>query len=206
MPLDRLSKIKTLMQEKSKNARSAVPQFWKPSVLIQRITASKKLQAWLLTPNSLTAKLKTVCPDLHVVVLSEKLETPLWNESQKLGLHRDEQAWVRCVLLKCAQKNWVYARTIIPNLTNENPWYELQNLGSKPLGEVLFELPGIQRSEFEFTSNPLGFWPHLMENLADKKQTNRLGFARRSIFKQQNCPLLLTEVFLPGLVELDSEK
>ena len=205
MPLDRLSKIKALMQEKQKSSHSVLPQFWKPSALIRRITSSRPLQAWLTLPTSLTAKLKTICPDLQVVILSEKLEIPLSNESQKLGMHRDEQAWVRCVLLKCAHHNWVYARTIIPNLSEDNPWHDLQNLGSKPLGEVLFELPSIKRSDFEFSTNKLNHWPYLMENFADKSQANRPGFARRSIFKQQNSPLLLTEVFLPGLVEIDNE-
>ena len=204
MPLDRLSKIKALIQEKKNTSQTVLPQFWKPKALIRRITASKELQNWLTIQTSLTAKLKIICPELEVVILSEKLETPLRNESQKLGMQMDEQAWVRCVLLKCAQNNWVYARTIIPNLTVENPWYELQNLGTKPLGEVLFESPSIQRSDFEFASNKLDFWPYLISNYETNSLANKSGFARRSIFKQQNAPLLLTEVFLPGLVELKS--
>lgn len=201
MPLDRLSKIKDLMQQKQKASGIALPQFWKPTVLIRRITSSKNIQTWLKTPTSLTAKLKVLCPDLEVVVLSEQLETPLLNESQKLGLHKDDQAWVRCVLLKCHQKDWVYARTIIPNFSPDNPWHDVQNLGNKPLGEVLFELPSIQRSDFEFSRNQLDYWPHLMDNLPSETDVTQPGYARRSIFKQQNKPLLLTEVFLPGLVE-----
>jgi chorismate--pyruvate lyase len=195
-----ISKIKRLMQEKQKVSSSIHTQFWKPSGLLRRITPSRKIQSWLNTPQSLTAKLKGLCPNLQVVVLSEKLEIPLLNESQKLGLHRDEQAWVRCVLLQCHDKNWVYARTVIPNFQPNNPWYELQNLGTKPLGEVLFEMPSIQRSAFEFSKDKLNYWPHLVENLSDNNAANQPGFARRSIFKQHHVPLLLTEVFLPGLV------
>lgn len=200
-PLERLSKIKALMQEKQKSTSTMQPQFWKPSGLLSRISSSKKVQSWLTTPTSLTAKLRVLCPDLQVVILSEELEVPLLNESQKLGLNRNEEAWVRCVLLKCNNKSWVYARTIIPNLNQQNPWHHLQNLGNKPLGEVLFELPSIQRSAFEFSKDTLSYWPHLIENLNDKNAKKLLGFARRSVFKQQNAPLLLTEVFLPGLVD-----
>lgn len=200
MPLDRISKIKALMQEKKNASHSILPQFWKPTKLIARITTSKPIQKWLIFPASLTAKLKEQCPELQVVVISEKFEAPLLNEAQALGMQRDDQAWVRCVLLKCGQKNWVYARTIIPNLTPENPWHDLQNLGTKPLGEVLFELPSIQRSDFEVSTNKLDYWPYLMEHLENQNLANKPGFARRSIFKQQNNPLLLTEVFLPGLV------
>jgi len=199
-PIDRLSKIKALMQEKQKAQTSVKPQFWKPSGLLSRISPSSKIQAWLTTPTSLTAKLKVLCPSLEVVILSEALEIPLLNESQKLGINRDEEAWVRCVLLRCKEHNWVYARTVIPNLTTSNPWHHLQSLGNKPLGEVLFELPSIQRSPFEFSKDPLSYWPHLLNNLTDEGATKKPGFARRSIFKQENAPLLLTEVFLPGLV------
>lgn len=199
MPIDRLSKIKALIQDNHK--RAFLPQFWKPTVLISRITPSKSIQAWLKTPSSLTIKLRVLCPDLRVVVLSETMEIPLLNEREKLGMQADEQAWVRCVLLKCANKNWVYARTIIPNFIAKNPWYDVQYLGTKPLGEVLFENAGIWRSEFEFSSNKLDYWPYLVDNLANKDQLTRPGFARRSLFKQQNASLLLTEVFLPGLVD-----
>ncbi|WP_029408570.1 chorismate lyase [Thiomicrorhabdus sp. Milos-T2] len=200
-PLNRLAKIKALMQEKQKANSSIKPQFWKPSGLLCRISPSKKIQSWLTTPTSLTAKLRVLCPNLYVVVLSEKFELPLLYEAQKLGIDRDEEVWVRCVLLKCDQKNWVYARTIIPNLTAQNPWHNLQNLGNKPLGEILFELPSIQRSGFEFSKDTLAFWPYLTEHLSEKNAEKLPGFARRSIFKQQNAPLLLTEVFLPGLVD-----
>ena len=200
MPLDRLSKIKALMQEKQKAKTSVRPQFWKPSGLLSRISPSSKIQAWLTTPTSLTAKLKVLYPSLEVIILSEALEVPLLNESQKLGINRDEEAWVRCVLLRCQDKNLIYARTVIPNLTSSNPWHHLQSLGNKPLGEVLFELPSIERSPFEFSKDSLNYWPHLVENLADESATKKPGFARRSIFIQENAPLLLTEVFLPGLV------
>ncbi|GAB6069087.1 chorismate lyase [Thiomicrorhabdus hydrogeniphila] len=200
MPLDRVSKIKTLMQENKSATRSVLPQFWKPAKLISRITTSKPMQKWLMTPTSLTSKLREVCPSLHVVIISEKLEEPLLSEANALGMQRNEAAWVRCIFLKCNEQNWVYARTIIPNLSPDNPWFDLQNLGTKPLGEVLFELPSIQRSDFEFARNTLDFWPYLMENINMSNLAKQPGFARRSIFKQQNAPLLVTEVFLPGLV------
>lgn len=199
MSVDRLAKIKALLKEKSQ-ARTMRPQFWKPAGLLSRVAPSRKIQGWLNTPNSLTAKLKNLCPDLQVVVLSEKQEVPLLNESQRLGLARDEEAWVRCVLLKCGDKSWVYARTIIPNFDSNNPWSELQHLGNKPLGEVLFEMPSIQRSPFEFSKDTLSYWPHLADALSNPQSSHLSGYARRSMFHQQAAPLLLTEVFLPGLV------
>lgn len=218
MPNDRLTKIQALLKKQASKfpdnptalahpvvqTHSAQMRgksvFWKPARLIQRISRSAHIRAWLSTPDSLTAHLRQTCPHLSVRVLSEILERPLADESIALGLPNNDQAWVRTVLLQCGLQNWVYARTVIPNLTSENPWASLQQLGTKPLGEVLFELPSIQRSPFEFSRQALNHWPGLTEQLT-AEEVDSPGYARRSIFTQKNAPLLLTEVFLPGLVK-----
>lgn len=205
MSQERLAKIRALVQQKMA-AKEMRPQFWKPAGLIARISPLRKIQHWLKTPASLTAELKQRCPHLEVVVLSQKFEVPLLSETQKLGLAINEEAWVRCVVLKCQQRNWVYARTVIPNLNSQNPWQELQTLGNKPLGEILFEIPSIQRSPFEFAKEALSDWPYLMNHLQQPQLSKKPGFARRSVFKQKQSPLLLTEVFLPGLLDLPNEK
>ncbi|MDA3806972.1 MAG: chorismate lyase [Thiomicrorhabdus sp.] len=200
MPNERLAKIKALIQDKKSHTVRGRPSFWKPARLIQRVTPSPKIQSWLNTKESLTQRLRQHCPALHVLVLSEKTERPLLDESTALGMHPNDLAWVRCVLLQCADQNWIYARTVIPNLTAESPWGALQKLGNKPLGDVLFELPSIQRTPFEFTSQALTTWPYLSKQLEPDESQGK-GYARRSIFTQKGAPLLLTEVFLPGLVE-----
>ncbi|MBO1927780.1 chorismate lyase [Thiomicrorhabdus sp. 6S2-11] len=199
MSLDRLAKIKALIQEKAQ-VKVIRPQFWKPAGLLSRITPSRKIHDWLKTPTSLTAKLRNLCPELEVQVLSECFEAPLVSEAQKLGLAMDEEVWIRCVLLKCNGNHWVYARTVIPAMGPHNPWQELQKLGNKPLGEVLFEMPSVKRSSFEFSKDSLNYWPHLMPHMNNPMLGKLPGFARRSIFEERGAPLLLTEVFLPGLL------
>jgi chorismate--pyruvate lyase len=193
-----INKIKRLLAEKHQ-VKLQKPEFWKPFRLIQRITKATHIQKWLKTPNSLTAKLKALCPDLQVIVLSEAYEEPLLSEAQKLGIAPNQKIWIRCVILKGAGKHLIYARTLIPNLDAQNPWYELQALGNKPLGEVLFEMPNIQRSEFEFSANKLDYWPLLINAINSEEYADKTGFARRSLFHKKGAPLLLTEVFLPEL-------
>lgn len=200
MPFDRRSNMRAQVQDKIASG-DLRPQFWKPIKLIFRIAPSATAQRWLKTPTSLTAKLKSICPTLAVVVLSEKFEVPMTSETQRLGLEFNEEAWVRCVLLRCGESSWVYARTIIPNLNPTNPWQVLKHLGNKPLGEVLFDMPSIERSDFEFAKEALLNWPHLTQHLNSPTLNQKPGFARRSVFKQQGAPLLLTEVFLPDLLE-----
>ncbi len=199
MPNERLAKIKALIQEKKSHTVRGRPSFWKPARLIQRVTPSTKIQSWLSTKESLTQRLRQHCPAVQVLVLSEKTERPLLDETIALGMPPNDQAWIRSVLLQCEDQNWIYARTVIPNLTPESPWTSLQNLGNKPLGEVLFELPSIQRTPFEFTSQALSSWPYLSEQLKAEESQGKC-YARRSTFTQKGAPLLLTEVFLPGLV------
>lgn len=202
MPIDKpdnpIAKIQALLKEKNKSKLSAT-QFWKPSGLINRVTPLIAIQQWLKTTTSLTEKLRHICPELEVMVLSETYETPMLSETQQLGLANNEKAWVRCVVLRCQQRHLIYARTVIPNMNPNNPWQELQDLGNKPLGEILFEMPSIQRSSFEFSKNKLQDWPHLNETIA-QNEMNNTSFARRSVFVQKQAPLLLTEVFLPTLL------
>lgn len=181
---------------------------WKPEGLIRRLTPCKTTQSWLSTPHSLTARLRGECPALSVKILSEKLEKPLLNEAQALGMAPLDKAWVRCVLLQCpadnapsggCAANWVYARTVIPHFDPYNPWLQVQKLGEKPLGELLFELPGLRRSGFAFSHLALAGLPHLPAELSAGEDGAK-GFARRSVFIQQEAPLLLTELFLPDLL------
>lgn len=183
--------------------------------------ASTALQSWLNTPGSLTARLRQQCAHLQVIVLAEGFTTPMPFEITRLNLgfkveQTIDQAWVRCVLLQCPSvnhsnpnnahnkpaQNWVYARTVIPNFTPQNPWANLQTLGNQPLGEILFEYPNIQRTPFAFFNPPLHIWPHLNP----QPEGTQKAYARSSIFTQINAPqnvypLHLTEVFLPGLVK-----
>jgi len=197
---NRISKIKQLLAKKTEpHASHTRPIFWKPTKLIQRITPVKSTQQWLTTEGSLTARLRQLCPTLEVVILSEKLERPLANEIQSLGLQSNEHAWVRCVLLRGGGENWIYARTVIPNFSESNAWAHLQQLGNKPLGEVLFQDSTIQRTPFTFARHSLTIWPYL--SLSSSPKHTPVGYARRSIFTQQHAPLLLTEVFLPNLLK-----
>lgn len=201
MPLERVAKIKALLQEKAEQATNARPLFWKPAGLLRRVSPARHIQEWLRAQGSLTAKLRAIGPDLEVLVLSEQLERPLANEAHALGLPAHEEVWVRCVVLKGHERSWVYARTIIPNFNEQNPWFHLNKLGNKPLGEVLFQDNSIKRTPFVFASQRLETWPYLISHLGNQ-QAKKPGYARRSTFTKEGCPLLLTEVFLPGLLTI----
>lgn len=172
---------------------------WWSAQFFRRLNAPKALKIWLLETGSLTAKIRQTCPEMRVVVLSEKWQVPLAAERNKLGLKQSEHAWVRCVVLMCGEQPLIYARTVIPSCTQGNAWYALKQLGNRPLGEILFQLKTMQRTPFLLTKLPLHSWPYLSEYLTAEnltKLTTKTSYARQSLFKQNGHSLLLTEAFI----------
>lgn len=165
---------------------------WFPAGLIYRLKSSKQLHDWLLDPGSLTAKIRVGCPEMTIHILSETYEKPLISEARQLKIPFSQKAWIRCVFLMCDGHPIVYARTVIPHWQTGNPWYALKHLGSRPLGEVLFQLPNLKRTPFQITQTHAQNWPHLALDTSKQIKT----FARKSTFIQEKYPLLLTEAFI----------
>jgi len=155
------------------------------------------IQGWLFDPASLTARLKQKCAaDFRVEVLSQAILKPRLDEFKALGMESGNYALIRQVRLCCGNACWVYARTVIPfsTLTGKQRMYA--NLGTRPLGAMLFADRTMQRDEVMVTS------------LAGSQLPSGLGLAqddivwgRRSIFRIAAKPLLVSEYFLPALLE-----
>ena len=79
-------------------------------------------------------------------------------------------------------------------------WHRVGTLGTRPLAMALFADPLVARGEFEFarldSRHPL--WKRASELLG---RAMPVLWARRSLFHRHDRPLMVTEVFLPGLVE-----
>ena len=78
----------------------------------------------------------------------------------------------------------------------------LADLGERPLGDYIFQQPGLQRGVIETAqlSLPLSAWQLTSAQSALPTPCH----ARRSVFTLQSLPLLVAEAFLPGLMQLDS--
>lgn len=171
------------------NHSSHLPSVWYSSRLASRLNFSAKNRSWLLETASLTQRIQSQCSVLRVNILSESWGIPLRQESQQLQLATNQYAWIRTIELQCHNHKMIYARTVIPHCHPGNPWYSLKQLGNRPLGEVLFQLPALQRTEFLLNKSSSERWPLL--EIKPKKV-----LARQSTFLQNQHPLLLTEVFL----------
>ncbi|SFV76353.1 Chorismate--pyruvate lyase [hydrothermal vent metagenome] len=130
---------------------------------------------WLDDDQSLTAKLKQKFNDFAVNVLSQTQINPHANESDILNF--SGQSVIREVELLGNQQVMVFARSVIP-VTDDT--VDLLAIGSKPLGEILFNNADVHRGELQITHTG-SIW------------------GRRSVFTIGTTKLLVSEFFLECL-------
>jgi len=151
-------------------------------------------QDWLLSQDSLTAKLKAAGQQFNVDLLGQKQLTIDKHEEQLVG--NIDTSIVREVLLYCNNRPWVFARTIIPEQLQDDGSSIFKNLGNQALGERLFQAQHYPRSEFQIASFKSTSSIH---QLAKKLgyTTQQALWGRRSCFIIKEQTLLVQEIFLP---------
>ena len=157
---------------------------------------SDHLKNWLLDKSSLTARLKKHSTTFRVELLGQQIEPCSAIEANKV-IQPGEQVLVREVILYCDNVPQVFARSLIPltSLTGEEQ--QLANLGTRPLGQMLFNSPSLKREGIEISC--------FKQSSSVGNLCNKLGIAithnlwgRRSVFMLENKPLMVAEVFLPA--------
>lgn len=161
---------------------------WVLADQIEEVAPAVEAQSWLLEAGSITARLKHRWPGTRVRLVYEGQDTPYPEECLRLGLQPNSTCWVREVRLHAGEHLLVHARTVVPHWGPGNPWHDLSALGERPLGELLFQLPDLQRSPLEFAlTRPDALYRREGEPM------NRP--ARRCTYTRDSAALLLTEAF-----------
>ncbi|PKH07664.1 chorismate lyase [Moritella sp. Urea-trap-13] len=164
-----------------------------PSILEDSLSVN--LYDWLVDTGSLTARLKQYCQKFSVEILSEGNYALSDDEKTKLNLAED-LGFVREVLLKLDGTPWVFARSVMPLNMLTAPGGELDQLGNRSLGSVLFSAPDMQRSEIEIAAFDAQSKVYSLSQLFSSTPKTVL-FGRRSCFLLNGKSLLVSEVFLP---------
>lgn len=150
------------------------------------------LRDWLLDRGSLTDRLLArSAGDFHVELIGQRRGTAKPDEARALGLGLRQAVIIREVILCGRNEPWVFARSILPEKSLSHSLRHLKRLGSKPLGAVLFADPHMHRGPIEVARINA---PELPARIACDT------WGRRSVFYLQKQPLLVSEVFLPGLL------
>jgi len=153
-------------------------------------------------PGSLTAALRRV-GTVSVQVLHQGRAPLDPDERRVLGAAAARGAVVREVLLYCAGRPVVYARTAVARAALRGAWRVLEGLGSKALGDLIFIDPVIQRGGFvlrRLSACDLLFRHArgaLMEHAGTTVSPAQIHGARRCLIVRRRRGIVLTEVFLP---------
>ena len=141
------------------------------------------IYSWLVDETSMTARLEAYCQKLEVTIVTEGFFSAkaLTTEEHTLVAEHEQEAqfWLREVQLMADGEPWLAGRTVIPESSLQGPEASLMALGTRPLGHYLFQSSSLCR-DFLTPGTMGGLW------------------ARRSLLRLAEKPLLLTEIFLPA--------
>lgn len=179
--------------------QSPAEPLWLTHERIARRRVPAALLAWLLDRASLTRRLQHACPGrFEVRLVNQGWARPMRSEARTLHMRLGNWALVREVWLCCNALPWVFARTVIPYRTLHGAQRQLGRLGTRPLGAVLFADRSMERGPVELACIRAG--QRLFETaVVGLEQRPEEIWGRRSVFHVGNKPLLVSEIFLPGI-------
>ncbi len=140
---------------------------------------TKNVRSWLLEEGPITKRIKSNGKFRLSLIKDEYSKITAW-EKKFLGI-LNERTKAREVILYSNEKPFVYARSIIPELTIQKGLDKLGNLGLKPLGDILFE------NKF-FTKDKTFF--------ASFSDQEKAYIGRTTKYLVKNFPLSVMEIFL----------
>ena len=161
---------------------------------------SGRYQHWLINSGSLTARLQQRYPDFMVKPVLLAYAKPLLDETKLLHIANRKIALIREVLLIGDKKAVVFAHSVLPRSSLRGHWLGLSRLGNKPLGATLFANPQVKRTPLVYKklSPHHVLYQHAVKHLVEKPQ---YLWGRRSIFSLDCASIMVTEIFLPQLLE-----
>lgn len=152
-------------------------------------------RSWLYESGSLTLRLQRATgTGFAVVLVGQDWGQPFIGESRLLGMTAGTTCLVREVALMCGDVPLVLARSIIPATTLRGAEAGLARLGTRPLGEVLFACPRLQRTHMQLARLKPGEFRQMPPEKAI--------WGRRSLYRIAAGDLLVCEFFLPAVFDL----
>ena len=172
-------------------------KFWNGAAL----GCAPDLAPWLRDSGSLTHRIQQRCTRFEVRGVRTGLARIALDESALLGIAPQQLAYSREVFLYADDQPVVFAHSALAPEHLRSAWSAVRTLGNKPLGALLFAHPLVERKPLHYKAlrNTHPLYQRAASVLGDSPP--RL-WARRSLFYLHDAPLLVTEVFLPGILRL----
>jgi chorismate--pyruvate lyase len=156
------------------------------------------VQSWTYESGSLTRRLRSYYGDaVTVKVLLQRWSKPFLSERRLLKLPEHHYSLTREVLLHADGKPLILARTIIPASTIKVVKSNLSHLGNRPLGEVIFSYPKLERIAMDVALINPSTWtrPTIAEAAIDQPI-----WGRRTVYAIAHQHMLVSEFFLPEIL------
>lgn len=157
-------------------------------------------KSWIYEPDSLTRRLRCCYGDaLSVKILHQQWGSPFLSERTLLGLKHNQFSLIREVLLFVDQTPLILARTIMPAHTLKGAQRILSRLGNRPLGEIIFAYPKLQRIEMDISLVEPKTW-----SAAIRKEfyISQEIWGRRTVYSIKHRQMLVSEFFLQGALNI----
>jgi len=165
------------------------------------LCGSCKLRNWPIDRGSLTQRIKDRCKNFRVELVRQELSPAFTDELEAIAYAPKRWALVREVYLYCDDTPVVFAHTVFGVRSSRGAWQSLSRLGNRSLGAALFSNPKVKRQPLHFKSLNAGNKLYHLACTRLQAKPSRLQ-ARRSLFILTGEPLLVTEVFLPGIAKI----
>ncbi|MEE4251843.1 MAG: chorismate lyase [Alcanivoracaceae bacterium] len=159
---------------------------WQP---LARVRPPAHLRSWLAERGSLTRRLQGH-GRFAVEPLYQRVSRPTAVEALLLGLPMRRLALIREVLLLVDGRPVVFARSVLPLGSIRGANRVLGHLARRSLGAELFKLPRATRR---------AVWAAQVPGSRLPLPVSEPCWGRQSLFIKRSRPLLVAEVFLPGL-------
>ncbi|MCK5831074.1 MAG: chorismate lyase [Methylococcales bacterium] len=173
---------------------------WKKSRPRIKQALPKNVSSWIYEKGSITKRLRSIYgQSVTVEILFHRWKPAYLSECNLLKLPHQQFNLIREVLLHADGKPLILARTILPKQTIKVAKRNLSHLGTRPLGEVIFSYPKLERLELNFCSIPPHLWT---SSLANKINSTQQVWGRRTVYAIQGQKLLVSEFFMTGALEL----
>ena len=159
------------------------------------------LAPWLRDRGSLTLRIQQRCSHFAVRNVFGGLARIPRDESVLLGIPPRQFAYTREVFLYADNQPVVFAHSVLAREHLSNAWTAVRVLGNKPLGAFLFAHPLVERKPLHYQALR-GAHPLYQRSAGVLNNPPSRLWARRSLFYLHGTSLLVTEVFLPGILLL----
>ncbi len=173
---------------------------WKTDHPGIRNSLPANVQSWVYETHSLTRRLRQVYGSSFTVeILFHRKRPAFLSECGLLKLPHQQYNLIREVLLHADGEPLILARTILPEKTIKIAKRNLSHLGTRPLGEVIFAYPKLQRLALNISHIKPNQWT---DGLTDKVAIPENIWGRRTVYAIHQQPLLVSEFFMPAALAL----